>query len=103
MKNYLDLLPSEHILILSRLQHEFNFIPIKNELITQIYYVRTTLKYLKQFSIFHHPMLYSFKKILISYLNDIPMNLFYKKQFYKYIHLCYMKSIRLELFFYYIK
>ena len=103
MRNYFDLLPSEHLLIIYRLQHEMNFIYVKNELKTQIMYVRNTLKWLKIYNQYYHPMLYSFKAILMYYLNDVPMNYFYKKQFYHYIHSCYMKSLRLELLFYYLK
>jgi len=103
MKTYFDLLPSEHYHIIYRLQHEMNLINIKNELLLQIIYVRNTLKFLKISRNVYHPMLYSFKHFLLYYLHDIPMNYFYKKQFYKYIHSCYMESIRLELFFYYIK
>jgi hypothetical protein len=103
MKIYLDYLPSEHLLLIYRLHHEMNFIDVKNELKTQIMYVRTTLKWLKICSTYHHPMLYHFKTILMYYLQDTPMNFFYKKQFYRYLHSYYMKSIQLELFFYYIK
>lgn len=97
---YLDCLPSEHLLIIYRLQHEMNFISIKNELKLQILYVRNTSKWLKLCSYYHHPMLYSFKTILMYYLKDVPMISFYKKQFYKHLHSCYMRSIRLELYFY---
>lgn len=103
MTNYLDLLPSEHLFIIYRLQHEMNFTYVKNELKTQIMYVRNILKWLKIYNQYYHPMLYSFKTILIYYLQDTPMNFFYKKQFYRHLHSCYMKSIQLELLFYYLK
>jgi hypothetical protein len=103
MKNYFDYLPSESILYIYRLQHEINLSYIKNELLTQIMYVRNTLKWLKVCSTLYHPMLHTYKSILMYYLHNLPMNVFYKKQFYHHIHKYYMKSIKLELYFYYIK